>query len=426
MTTGKTRATYFKSSKICLVVALLLAACAKQGPGDASQDASEPFASLAELELALEAIRLGGETETSWQRVLASGPMPLVFGRTAVFLYRGEANLVEWRGDLSSWSPSWNAQGERLGSSDIWRKSLQLLPASRLDYKIVIDGETWLLDPLNPYSQAGGSGANSEARMPGWQPSRFASSDDNVPRGKLSAEQVVVSKHLGYAVKFRVYTPPGIDPKATALQSIYVTDGPDYYRDDWGGMQIVLDNLFAEGKIEPVIAVFISQWNLDNTENRRITELVAAGPGECGFCEFIIEELIPIIDTSYPVSARGRHRAILGTSLGGLFATYMMLWHGDQFGKIAIQSPAYQYPAGQFIHAALMDARDIPQQVFLNVGLYEMAFMSPTVQAARHLQEAGVDLLYLEVPDGHSWGHWRTTIDDALLFFYGNAETESD
>lgn len=409
-----------------LLVAPIIALLTMPGVPAAAQGVVSQFASLGELETALSGIESSQDADAVWAKVAAGGRMPLVYGRTAVFLYRGEAESVEWRGDFSSWAPSWDAHGERIGNSNIWRKSLQLLPASRLDYKIVIDGETWLLDPLNPYSQAGGSGANSEARMPGWQPSRFASSDDNVPRGKLSAEQVVVSKHLGYAVKFRVYTPPGIDPKATALQSIYVTDGPDYYRDDWGGMQIVLDNLFAEGKIEPVIAVFISQWNLDNTENRRITELVAAGPGECGFCEFIIEELIPIIDTSYPVSARGRHRAILGTSLGGLFATYMMLWHGDQFGKIAIQSPAYQYPAGQFIHAALMDARDIPQQVFLNVGLYEMAFMSPTVQAARHLQEAGVDLLYLEVPDGHSWGHWRTTIDDALLFFYGNAETESD
>lgn len=385
----------------------------------ADGDVLAAYRNLAEMEAGLEQVRQGGAADPVWERIKSAGSMPLVFGRTAVFLYRGAAKSVEWRGDFSDWGPVWNAAGERVGDSNIWRKTVQLLQGSRLDYRIVVDGANWMLDPLNPHRQVGGSGFNSEARMPDWQPSRWAQRQVDAPRGELSEFQVYASETLGYSVKYRVYTPPGISAGARNLRSIYVTDGPDYYRDDWGAMLTILDNLYAAGRIEPVIAVFVSQWNLEDTDNRRGAELLPNGPGQCDFCSFIVDELVARIETDYPVSDRGIDRAILGTSLGGLFATYLMLWHGEDFGKVAIQSPAYQYPPGRFIFETLIAAEEVSQQVFLDVGLYETDFMRPTLQVAAKLAEQEVDLLYVEVPDGHSWGHWRTTIDDMLLFFYG-------
>ncbi len=404
------------------LLSLLVAPGCGVGPG-AADGPPRPFESLGQLETALDAVRLGDDPEPFWERIQASATMPLVFGQTALFFYRGEGSKVEWRGDLSAWGPSWQAQGERIGDTDIWRKSMQLLPASRIDYKIVVDGETWLLDPLNPHRQIGGSGYNSEARMPDYRASTLATRRADVARGEFSEYQALASEALGYTVKYRVYTPPGLPGDATDLPAIYVTDGNDYYREDWGAMLVTMDNLYAEERIDPVVAVFISHWNLDATENRRGSELVPEAPGDCKLCDFIFDELMPVIEARYPVSKAGKDRAILGTSLGGLFATYMMLWHGDAFGQVGIQSPAYQYPAGRFIADALMSADTIDHRVFLNVGLYEMDFMRPTVAAAARLADRDVDLLYLEVPDGHSWGHWRNTVDDALLFFYGRVAT---
>jgi hypothetical protein len=85
--------------------------------------------------------------------VRASGDLPLVFDRTAVFFWRGAARTVEWRGDLVGWGPSDESQGRRVGSTDIWTWHHELLPASRADYKVVVDGETWLVDPGNPHQQ---------------------------------------------------------------------------------------------------------------------------------------------------------------------------------------------------------------------------------------------------------------------------------
>jgi enterochelin esterase-like enzyme len=35
------------------------------------------------------------------------------------------------------------------------------------------------------------------------------------------------------------------------------------------------------------------------------------------------------------------------------------------------------------------------------------------------LKNKGVQVQYFEVPEGHSWGHWRALLDDLLIFFYG-------
>jgi hypothetical protein len=35
------------------------------------------------------------------------------------------------------------------------------------------------------------------------------------------------------------------------------------------------------------------------------------------------------------------------------------------------------------------------------------------------LEDKGYDLVYLEAPEGHSWGQWRSQIDDLLVYFFG-------
>jgi len=343
--------------------------------------------------------------------------MPLVFGNTAVFLFRGEAEKVEWRGDFSDWGESWLGHGERLGDTDIWRKTVQLLPGSRLDYKIVLDGKTWLLDPLNPHRQIGGYGANSEARMPDWVPSEWVTRRPDTRRGTFTGDISIASERLGYTVNYRVYTPPGLDASATDLPTLYVTDGSDYWRDEMGSMVVILDNLYTAGRISPAVVVFIDPWDREANLNRRDKELIPAAGGECPFCDFVVKELIPTIDRKYPTNRSASGRAVLGTSLGGLHSTFMGLAHGDLFGAVLIQSPSF-WPA-RWVIDQLATTDSYPAKVFLDIGLYERWYLKDAKKVAKRLRELGVELKYLELPDGHSWGHWRAVLDDALIFLYG-------
>ena len=376
------------------------------------------FKSLADLEVALERAVQNGDIEPLWVRVVGQGRMPLIFGRTAVFLFRGEAETVEWRGDWSGWEASWETYGERIGRTDLWRKTVEFLPASRLDYKIVVDGDEWLLDPLNPYQQVGGFGPNSEVRMPGWRPSVWAQRRDDVTRGDFTADIPFTSGKLGYTVNYRVYTPAGLGAEAKKLPVLYVTDGSDYWREEMGSFVVVLDNLYAAGEIQPILVVFVDPWDREAGVNRREQELVPSPGGECSFCEFLVKELIPTIDGAYPTDRSAAGRAILGTSLGGLHAIFMGLTYGEVFGRIGIHSPAFW--RSRWVLEQLAVAESYLPQVFLNVGQYERWYLADARSVAQRLEELDVDLLYLELPDGHSWGHWRATLDDLLLFLYAS------
>ena len=396
----------------CLILCLRLAGL----PTAAGAGRDDAYDSLAELEASISQALTSGEVDPFWSRVIAHGRMPLVFGRTAVFFYRGKADTVEWRGDFSEWWDSWDTLGERLGDTDIYRKTVQLLPGSRLDYKLVIDGGNWLLDPLNSQQQLGGFGPNSESRMPDWQPSEWVTRKEGTPRGSFSEDTPIASKKLGYSVNVRVYAPAGLDEKAGPLPTLYVTDGSDYYHDEMGSLVIVLDNLVAAKRIHPLIAVFIDPWDRSAQVNRRPQELIPQPGGECAFCDFIVEELVPHVDSHHPTKNTAEHRAILGTSLGGLHATYMGLTHPDVFGAIAVQSPAFR-PAPFVLDQALA-AEKWKVRAFLDIGLYEKSLLGESRRLAKKLESLGVDHLYLERPEGHSWGHWRATLDDALMFLF--------
>jgi enterochelin esterase family protein len=372
------------------------------------------FASLADLDRAIAEVEQGGDPELFWARVTASAPFPLVFGQTAVFFWRGAGKSVEWRGDLVGWEPSRAAQGRRIGSTDVWTWRHELLPRSRADYKIVVNGGTWLLDPANPHQQVGGYGPNSEIRMPGWSAPENATRKAGVPRGTLGGDVAISSEKLGYAVNVRVYTPAGFDPAAAKrLPVLYVTDGSDYLNDDMGGAVVTLDNLIAGATIPPVLAVFIDPWDRVANVNRRERELIPS-PAACAFCDFIAGELVPMIDARYPTLASPEHRAILGTSLGGLHATFMALRYPKTFALAGVQSPALG--VAPWVLDELEKSTVRPARAFIDVGLYEEWCLPGARRLRDTLERRRTRVMHLEVPDGHSWGHWRATLDDAIAF----------
>jgi enterochelin esterase family protein len=181
-----------------------------------------------------------------------------------------------------------------------------------------------------------GSGPVSELRMPDYVPPEITIPRDDIQHGTLGDDITVFSDSLGYHVNYRVYTPFGYEDMQN-LPVIYVTDGQDYAHDDLGAMVIVLDNLIADGAIEPVIAVFIDSRDPETGKNRREREFTANEYHDT----FLTTELVPAIDAAYRTSLSPDARAILGSSNGGLHSAYVGLKHSDVFHLIAMQSPCF-------------------------------------------------------------------------------------
>ena len=312
-------------------------------------------------------------------------------------------------GDFSAWTPT-RGQARRLEPLDVWLWTSAFPADARLDYKLVIDGDRWVLDPANPLRQLSGYGDNSELRMPGYEPSPYVTAREGVPRGELSEPLSIESAALGHAVSYQVYTPAGYE-ELERLPSLYVTDGHEYAHPDMGSLPIVLDNLIAEARIRPGIAVFIDPRT--GQLNRRGEQYVMSEP----FLEFVTRELVPAVDAAYRTAPEQESRVILGTSLGGLNAAWFALRGSDVFGGAAAQSPAFDVVGGALLEAKL-DPLRYPVRIHVSCGKFHDSERT-TRLTATVLAVKGYDLKLVTTSEGHSWGQWRALLDDVLLFFWG-------
>jgi enterochelin esterase family protein len=362
-----------------------------------------PFHSLDEFDRQLNAALETGSVDEFWSEVLALGQMPLIFDDLAVFLYLGEAGQVDWVGDWTT------PNGVRLGGSDLWLHAAALPQDARLEYEIRLDGEKLLTDPLNPLTETGGLGTKSVVLMPEYVPPQFTETLEGIPQGALSEDIALASASLGYDVNYRVYTPAGYE-KLSRLPVIYVTDGQDYL--EFGRMATVLDNLIAAGEIRPLIAVFIDPRDTETGENLR-NEQFFDNPK---YGDFIAQELVPAVDKAYRTDRSPQARAILGASNGGYHSAYFARQHSDLIGLIGMMSPNLEYnPA---LLSEYEQGERLPVKVFLSTGRWH-DFLDSSRRMRELLEAKDYSLLYIETDEGHSYGNWRSKLDDLLVYFFG-------
>ena len=291
----------------CWVLAFLLLVCPGQIHAQTLYDSFEAFKDSL---ITVAEISDASERETRiaalWDSLRTYSQIPYAQGDRVAFLYRGTASSISFPGDHNGWDIV-ESSAIRIGESDVWMREEILPDDARVDYKIVRNGNEWILDPDNSKTQLGGFGPNSELRMPAYEPSPWVERRDGVEQGAYSRNLSIASDALGYTVTYRVYTPPGYDVNQLSnLPTIYVTDGHEYADDLMGSMRIVLDNLIAEQAIEPIIAVFIDpRVNGENRRNQQYRENPA-------FASFVVGELVPRVDSTFRTNPDRLARGYIG------------------------------------------------------------------------------------------------------------------
>jgi enterochelin esterase-like enzyme len=359
--------------------------------------------------------RQKGELDRLWAQAKVIG-IPLVFEDSVVFIYRGEGKNVVWMGDFNGWGyiKEFNNKGVRIPGTNIWYLACRFPRDARLDYKILIDGGRWELDPENPHLQwsgVGGGSPNSELRMPAWKPDPIVIERPNIARGTVMRDILFTSKILNYQITYSVYLPATYQ-KVAKLPILYVTDGFEYMHPELGGMITILDNLIAAKKIRPVIVVFVDHREpINRANNRRMHELNMSET----YLKFFTKELIPVVEQTFPVQSDASHRAILGTSMGGLTSAYFALARKDVFGMAGIQSPAFNYQPEIF---ALCDSTAAPgMRLSITSGTINDG-NEAVLKMLEILKKRACVYTYRESHQGHSWGNWKYLIDDILVDFF--------
>lgn len=353
------------------------------------------------------------ELNAWWASLKSAQQIPLVVEDSVYFFYRGPAKTVEWMGDFNGWGyqKDFDNKGKKIPGTDLWFLKCSFPKDARLDYKILIDGNTSILDPENIHQQwsgVGGGSPNSELRMSAWHEDPALVEKGNIPKGIVKRDFLFYSSILGYQITYSVYLPYQYD-KVKKLPVVYVTDGYEYLHPQLGKMTTVLDNLIYERKIKPIIGIFVDNREpVNRANNRRMSELAM----NAKYLDFFVRELIPHIELTYSVSSDAQSRAIIGTSMGGLTATYFAFSRPDIFGLAGIQSPAF-YTKPQ-IYSLCSNPADPQMKISMTSGVINDT--SPESRKMKGvLESSSCEYHYREVNEGHSWGNWSRLIDDILI-----------
>ncbi|MCB0275151.1 MAG: right-handed parallel beta-helix repeat-containing protein [Calditrichaeota bacterium] len=338
---------------------------------------------------------------------MAANPVaPFVEEQTfAYFLYRGSANSVNVPGDANGWNGSAFPM-TRLSTTNLWYYQAVLEPDARLDYKLVINGSNWILDPLNPRQVQGGFGPNSELAMPGYVDPPEILFNPNIAHG-TRRDTTVASGILGNSRTVSVYLPPQYySAAADSFPIMLFHDGGEFI--NLASAINVLDNLIAQRRIDPVVGIFVPPVNRDAE--------YALGQ-RFGYEQFIVNELMPALDARLRIRRSPDQRAMLGISYGGLITTQICYNRAEAFGLSAPMSPSYWANDGAVYNSVINGpVKDISW--YLDWGTYEPGIMIDAQAFQENLANMGYGVTWNEWHEGHSWGNWRAHIDLALETFF--------
>jgi enterochelin esterase family protein len=333
---------------------------------------------------------------------VSNHPVPLIENKQEViFIYRGEADTVAIAGDATHWVPS--MLFSRISGTDYWYCTASYEADARLEYKIVVNGKDWILDPMNPQVVQGGMGPNSELLMPDYTPPMYTNERDVVPWGTYF-DTVLQSKYLEEARRFRIYLPPKYETTDRLYPVGFFQDGFKFF--EMTDARDIMDNMIYEKKISPFIAVFVEPVHRDDEYS---------GSLQSKYCHFIFDELMPFIDKNFRTIPEPGFRAQLGISNGGNIALWLVISRPDKNTMAA----AFSSNVGPNLFRKGSTTECSNQKFYLDLGKYDIPFLVPKVQQIKALLERkGCSVNYHEYPEGHNWKFWQKHLPEALEYLF--------
>ncbi len=158
---------------------------------------------------------------------------------------------------------------------------------------------------------------------------------EGIPHGKIDTI-LYPSKTVGTNRKSLIYTPPSYS-KENKYPVLYLLHGIGGDEKEWlngGQPQVILDNLYAEKKLEPMIVVMPNGRAM---KDDRATGNIMAADKVQAFATFeqdLIKDLIPYVEKHFPVIKDAEHRAIAGLSMGGGQSLNFGLGNLDKFAWV--------------------------------------------------------------------------------------------
>jgi enterochelin esterase-like enzyme len=240
-------------------------------------------------------------------------------------------------------------------------------------------------------------------------PEGFDKPRDGVAKGELKRVDYD-SKTVGVKRWMQVYTPPGYskDKKYPQLYVLHGIGGNE--REEWtsGGVaHVILDNLIAAKKIEPMVVVFP---NGNATADPNAGGRGGFGGGRAGwgkpFENELLKDIIPYIESNYSVVSDREHRAVTGLSMGGGQALNIGLSNLDVFAWVGGFSSAPNTSPPEQLVADPEKAKEQLKLLYVSCGNKD-GLMRVSQGVHTYLKEKNVPHIWHVDDHAHDFQHWR-------------------
>ncbi len=221
----------------------------------------------------------------------------------------------------------------------------------------------------------------------------------NVPHGNV-VQVLFPSPSTGTSRRAYVYTPPGYDAKKSKRYPVlYLQHGWGEDETAWsnqGHANLIMDNMIAEGKIEPFIIVMTYGMTNDTRPGGIRGFQIDA------FETVLLKELIPYVDANFRTLADIKHRAMAGLSMGGMETKTISLRNPDVFAYYGLLS-------GGTYSVEDMQGLSQVKLVFMSSGSKERP--DGVINAAIALKDAGFNAVsYVSEGTAHEFQTWRRSL----------------
>lgn len=250
----------------------------------------------------------------------------------------------------------------------------------------------------------------------------------DVPHGLVS-QSWYYSKIRDEWRRCMVYTPAEYyNNPAKRYPVLYLQHGMGENETSWsnqGKMNLIMDNLIAEGKAKPMIVVMdngnIESFNIKQGESRE--EAMKRFGGQ--FPSILVEEIIPHIDANFRTLTDRENRAMAGLSWGGLLTFNTTLNNIDKFSYIGGFSGAGSIDLNNLdtVYGGVFKDRkafnDKVHLFFLGIGSEEHP--ERTKNLSDGLNSAGINTVYYESPGtAHEFLTWRRCLKEFVPKLFAN------
>jgi enterochelin esterase-like enzyme len=238
-------------------------------------------------------------------------------------------------------------------------------------------------------------------------PKGFDSLQTNIAHGKIDSIYYY-SKTVGVKRKALIYTPPGFskDKRYPVLYLLHGIGGDEHEWLNGGHPQVILDNLYAENKIEPMIVVLPNGRAMkDDRAVGNIFDSVKV-QAFATFEKDLLNDLIPYIEKNFPVYKDAEHRAIAGLSMGGGQSLNFGLGNLDTFAWIGSFSAAPNTKPPEELLPNPAEAKKKLKLLWISCGADD-GLITFSLRTHNYLQAHGVPHIFYIEPGVHEFKVWK-------------------